>query len=132
MTSRRKLVIGALVILGCLGFVAYQGARSSLVYYLTPTEFAQKPELRGARVRVAGRVVPGSAERADGGAGFSITDGVTRYRVRFTGALPDLFAEGREVLVEGRLDAAGVLVASQVITTHPVEYIEQHPERVRP
>ena len=132
MKPTRKLVIGAIVIVTCLGFVAYQGARSSLVYYLTPTEFARKPELRAARVRLAGRVVPGSVARAADGARFSVTDGVTRYDVRFAGTLPDLFAEGREVLVEGRLDEAGVLAASQVITTHPVEYKEQHPERVQP
>jgi cytochrome c-type biogenesis protein CcmE len=132
MKPSRKLVVGAIVILACLGFVAYQGARSSLVYYLTPTEFARKPELRAARVRLAGRVVPGSVARSPGEARFSITDGVTRYDVRFTGALPDLFADGREVLVEGRMGDANTLLATQVITTHPVEYKEQHPERVQP
>jgi cytochrome c-type biogenesis protein CcmE len=130
--ATRKLLIGGIVIVVCLGFVAYQAARSSLVYYLTPTEFARKPELRSARVRLAGRVAPGSVARSDGIARFSVTDGVTVYPVRFAGALPDLFAEGREVLVEGRFDDANVLVASQVITTHPVEYKERNPERVQP
>jgi cytochrome c-type biogenesis protein CcmE len=128
---RRKLLIGAAVIVACLSFVAYQGARSSLVYYLTPTEFAKRPELRAARVRLAGRVVAGSLRTADGTAEFAITDGITPYRVRYRGPLPDLFGEGREVLVEGRL-AADVIDAAQVITTHPVEYKERHPERTTP
>lgn len=131
-TPKRKLIIGGAVIVLGLAFVAYQGARSSLVYYLTPTEFARRPDLRAVQVRLAGRVSSGSVEKGEGVTRFAITDGITVYRVRFTGALPDLFAEGREVLVEGRLDAQGMLLATQVITTHPVEYKEKHPDRVAP
>lgn len=130
MKPTRKLLIGSAVIVFSLAFAAYQGARSSLVYYLTPTEFGRRPDLRAARVRLAGRVAVGSLAKVDGVARFTITDGITPYHVRFAGPLPDLFAEDREVLVEGRLDAAGMLIASQVITTHPVEYKEQHPDRV--
>jgi cytochrome c-type biogenesis protein CcmE len=127
--ARRKLVLGAAAIALSLGFVAYRGARSSIVYYLTPTEFAGRPGLREARVRLAGRVVAGSVRRSDGEARFSVTDGATRYRVRYAGALPDLFADDRPVLVEGRLGEDGVFAATQVITTHPVEYKEKHPDR---
>lgn len=128
--TTRKLVVGSAIIVLGLAFVAYQGARSSMVYYLTTSEFAGRPDLHGARVRLAGRVDPGSVVKADGEVRFAITDGTTRFPVRFTGPLPDLFAEGREVLVEGRLDRNGVLQASQVISTHPVEYKEEkYPER---
>jgi len=117
------------VIIAALGFAAYQGVRSSMVYYLTTTEFAGRPDLRAARIRLAGRVDSGSIERADGLVRFAITDGITRYRVRFAGPLPDLFAENRQVLVEGRMDPSGEFAASQVISTHPVEYKEKYPER---
>jgi cytochrome c-type biogenesis protein CcmE len=127
VTTRRKLLIGSAMVVVALGFVAYQGVRSSMVYYLTPTEFRDRPEIRHQKVRLAGRVVPGSVGRAEGIARFEITDGITPYRVRYAGPLPDLFAEGREVLVEGRLDDAGVLQATQVISTHPPEY--QAPDR---
>lgn len=127
--ARRKLIVGGAIIVLGLGFAAYHGARSSMVYYLTTTEFAGRPELRAARVRIAGRVAEGSVAKADGETRFAITDGTTHYKVHFRGPLPDLFAEGRDVLVEGRLDGDGTLVASQVITTHPVEYKEKHPGR---
>lgn len=122
MSTRRKLLIASAIVVLSLGFVAYQGVRSSMVYYLTPTEFKRKPELLHARVRMAGRVVAGSVAKAEGEVRFEITDGITPYRVRFTGPLPDLFAEGREVLVEGRMDQAGLFQATQVISTHPPEY----------
>lgn len=127
--ARRKLFVGAVIIVLGLAFAAYHGARSSMVYYLTTTEFAGRPELRAARVRIAGRVVEGSVVKTDGESRFAITDGTTRYNVRFRGPLPDLFAEGKNVLVEGRLDGDGILLASQVISTHPIEYKEKHPGR---
>ncbi|MGQ0550387.1 MAG: cytochrome c maturation protein CcmE [Armatimonadota bacterium] len=131
-TATRKLVVGGAVIVAALAFAAYQGVRSSMVYYLTTSEFAARPDLRAARVRLAGRVDAGSVEKSGGAVRFAITDGITLYRVVFSGPLPDLFAEGRQILVEGRLDAGGVLEASQVISTHPVEYKEKYPDRVSP
>lgn len=128
-TTRRKLIVGGALIVLSLSFVAYQGVRSSIVYYLTPTEFASRPEVRQAKVRLAGRVDNGSVVKSTGQVRFAITDGITRYDVRFTGQLPDLFAENQQVLVEGRLDPGGVFVATQVISTHPVEYKEKYPDR---
>ncbi len=130
--ATRKLLVGGAVIVAALAFAAYQGVRSSMVYYLTTSEFAARPELRMARVRLAGRVDAGSVERSEGISRFAITDGVTLYRVHYAGPLPDLFAEGRQVLVEGRLDARGAIEASGVISTHPVEYKEKYPERNTP
>jgi cytochrome c-type biogenesis protein CcmE len=122
VTTKRKLLVGSVVVLLALGFVAYQGVRSSMVYYLTPTEFKSKPELRHNKIRMAGNVVMGSVVKGEGEIHFEITDGITPYTVRYGGQLPDLFAEGREVLVEGHVSAAGVIQASQVISTHPPEY----------
>jgi cytochrome c-type biogenesis protein CcmE len=132
VTARRKLIIAAAIILAGLGFAAYRGARSSIVYYLTPTEFASRPDLAGSQVRLAGQVAAGSVERVPGEVRFVVADAGARYRVHYTGPLPDLFAEGGQVLVEGRLDSAGWLQASQVITTHPTEYKERYPDRVAP
>jgi cytochrome c-type biogenesis protein CcmE len=122
VTTKRKLLIGSIVVVLALGFVAYQGVRSSMVYYLTPTEFKGKPELRHNKIRMAGKVVVGSVVKSEGEVHFEITDGITPYKVRYGGQLPDLFAEGREVLVEGRVGDAGIIQAAQVISTHPPEY----------
>ncbi len=126
MSASRKLAVGLAVIAVAIGVVAYNGIRSAAVYYLTPTEFAARPDLANALVRLAGTVVPGSVLRSGGRiSGFTISDNKTLMRVRYDGPLPDLFAEGREVLVEGRLAPDAVLDATQVITTHPTEYRER-------
>lgn len=129
MRASRKLAIGLAVIAVAIGAVAYTGIRSATIFYLTPTELAARPQLRTAHLRLAGRVVPGSVTRADGRVvGFRITDGTTTVDVRYNGPLPDLFAEGREVLVEGRLEGT-VLASDRVMTTHPTEYKEGQPRK---
>lgn len=126
MSPARRLVLGIAVLVVAIGIIAYNGIRSATVYYLTPTEFAGRADLQSARVRLAGTVSPGSVRRANGHvAGFTIGDETTSIAVRYDGPLPDLFAEGREVLVEGRLDSDGVMNATQVITTHPTGYKEK-------
>lgn len=127
MKASRKLAVGLAVIVAGIGAVAYSGIRSAAFYYLTPTELAGRADLRQAQVRLAGRVEPGTI-RADGGrvTGFRISDGTTGLDVRYDGPLPDLFAEGREVLVEGRLQG-DALAATRVMTTHPTEYKEAPP-----
>ncbi|MDR7481756.1 MAG: cytochrome c maturation protein CcmE [Armatimonadota bacterium] len=129
MTARRKLLIAGALVVAALAAAAYQGVRSAVVYYLTPAEFARRPDLHGARVRLAGAVQPGSVAKGDGRVQFTLADGTAAYRVEFAGPLPDLFAEGRGVLVEGRLVGGGVFQATQVISTHPTEYRERYPER---
>lgn len=127
MKASRKLALGLAAIAVALGAVAYSGIRSAAVYYLTPSEFAGRADLRDAQVRLAGRVVPGTVRRVDGRVvGFRITDGAAALDVHYDGPLPDLFAENRDVLVEGRL-AGESLRATRVMTTHPTEYKEGTP-----
>jgi cytochrome c-type biogenesis protein CcmE len=125
MRASRKLAAGLAVIAAAITAAAYAGIRSATVYYLTPTEFASRPDLRAAQVRLAGTVVRGTIRTQDGRVvGFQIDDGTTRLDVVYDGPLPDLFAEDREVLVEGRVNGGG-LRATRVITTHPTEYQER-------
>jgi len=98
MRASRKLAAGLIIITAAIAVVAYTGVRSAAVYYLTPTEFTARTDLRTARVRLAGTVVPGSVRIQDGRVvGFQISDGTTRQDIAYDGPLPDLFAEGREV-----------------------------------
>ncbi len=129
MRASRRLAAGLIIIAAAIAAVAYTGIRSAAVYYLTPTEFSGRADLRSAQVRLAGTVVPGSLRSQDGRVvGFRISDGVTTLDVAYDGPLPDLFGEGREVLVEGRL-SGHVLAATRVMTTHPTEYKEGRPRR---
>jgi cytochrome c-type biogenesis protein CcmE len=43
--------------------------------------------------------------------------------VQYTGVLPDLFAEGKGVVVRGQLDGRGEFVAEEVLAKHDENYM---------
>ncbi len=101
---RRRLMIAALVILLAIGYLVFNGIKSTTVYYLTVTELqAQKASLQGQPVRVAGQVVEGSIVRntTDLTLRFVMYDDSGQLPVVHKGLVPDIFGEQVEVIVEG-------------------------------
>ena len=54
---------------------------------------------------------------------FWVTDYEASVPVRYSGILPDLFAEGEGVVAEGTLDESGMLIATQVLAKHDENYM---------
>jgi hypothetical protein len=54
---------------------------------------------------------------------FVVTDTVKDVNVAYTGLLPDLFKEGKGAVVQGKLDASGKFVASEVLAKHDENYM---------
>ena len=133
MTRNRKFGIGACLLVAAIGYLMYAGVQQSSTYYFTVEEFAgKKDDLAGQGVRVAGRVTQGSVQKKTSAKGtemhFSIgefTDqpdaSMKPVLVAYTGIVPDMFAEGRDVIVEGRY-VDGVLQAKAVMTSCPSKY----------
>ena len=95
--------------------------RSGIEFYKSPTQLL---ELKGdkVRLRVGGLVVRNSVQRSGVDNLFVITDGTNAVKVKYTGVLPDLFAEGRGVIVRGKLKN-NVFIASQVLAKHDEKYM---------
>jgi cytochrome c-type biogenesis protein CcmE len=85
---------------------------------------ARAGEVNGRRVRVGGDVVPGSI--IHGGPGepihFRITDGTSELEVVYSGVLPDIFTDGRHVIVEGLYRAGQPVQADSVLTQCPSRF----------
>jgi cytochrome c-type biogenesis protein CcmE len=77
------------------------------------------------RVSVAGKVVgqPSGTARGADGLHFTLRDvqGTATVPVVYRGSVPDLFATGRDVSVEGSL-RNGVFVADKLVTKCPSKY----------
>jgi cytochrome c-type biogenesis protein CcmE len=130
MDRNLRFLVGSLVIVSAIGYLMYTGIRETSSYYLTIQEFLPKQADYGnTALRVAGRVQPGSIDydpktlrlRFHLGAFSDGAQSGQSVPVSFTGIKPDMFGDGRDVIVEGRY-TDGVLQASQVLTSCPSKY----------
>ena len=95
--------------------------RSGIEFYKSPTQILELKD-DTVRLRVGGLVVRNSVQRSGVDNLFVITDGTNEVEVQYTGVLPDLFAEGRGVIVRGKLKD-NVFIASQVLAKHDEKYM---------
>ncbi len=127
MTRKRRRLVAlgvGLTLLAAGAALVLNALRDTLVFFYSPTELtAAAPPNRP--VRIGGLVEEGSLARDAGQATvrFRVTDLTTAMPVEFTGVLPDLFAEGQGVVVQGMLGAGGVFVASEVLAKHDETYM---------
>ena len=126
MDPSRKRRLRLIVALGAA--VALAGV---LVYssFTASTEASKPSEVKpGQAVKLTGKVVDGSIERKDDGLRFQIRDrdGTESVLVDYTGAVPDPFREGREVIVEGEL-RGGTFVAERdsLVTKCPSKFTKE-------
>ena len=125
MPAGAKLAIGAAVVVGVTAYMAYVGASASWKYYVTSEEcLADAAKFTGQRVRVSGKVAAESLQ-VDGdrmGARFALASNRGNLNVTCSGPLPDNLAEGMDVVVEGQLEASGVLRGDKVLTRCASKY----------
>ena len=123
--KRLILLAAALGALGVATALVLSAFQKNLVFFITPTQVLSGEAPRGRDVRIGGMVENGSLRRqADGvTVSFVVTDMANKVRVNYRGILPDLFKEGKGVVAQGKLDAAGVFVAEQVLAKHDENYM---------
>ena len=95
--------------------------RSGIEFYKSPTQLLAVQD-DTIRLRVGGLVMRKSVETIGIINSFAITDGSNEVKVQFVGILPDLFAEGRGVIVRGQFKD-NVFIASQVLAKHDEKYM---------
>jgi len=119
------MVVGGIVLaaLGFLAFRAFQGA--AMFYYTVPELRAAPAYTSGERVRVGGKVAPGSVERHTSGPGlsFMVTDGSDKLLVHFSDIVPDAFAVDQEVVAEGAMTPDGYFAAENLMVKCPSKYV---------
>lgn len=120
-----KLVIGIIVIGGGIGYFMYQAMQSSWSYYYSVDEFAGGSDVvKNSSLRLAGKVKAGTVSRDMGKMQLSFVLEGTKNQlpVKYTGVVPDNFAEGIEVVVEGRMEPSGTFNAHMLMTRCESKY----------
>ncbi len=128
MKPRQKktiIIIGALAVVGVAVGLVMNALNSNISLYFTPTQVFNNEAPQGRGFRVGGLVEEGSVQRQSDGltVHFSITDTAKIIPVVYKGFLPDLFKEGKGVVVHGKLEGGGIFRADEVLAKHDENYV---------
>lgn len=123
---KRFAFIGlGLLVLGVATVLILNAFQSNLVFFFTPSQVADGEVPQGRSFRIGGMVEDGSLVRENDGltVRFVVTDTAKRVPVTYKGILPDLFKEGKGAVAQGKLNADGTFVASEVLAKHDENYM---------
>ena len=128
--QKRRLtyVIFLLVGLAIAAGLIFYALKQNLNVFVTPSQLAAKNIAADYNMRLGGMVKKGSIKRATDSlqVEFVVTDFKHEVTVRYTGVLPDLFHEEKGMIAEGKMDAHGVFIASQVLAKHDENYMPKN------
>ncbi|MCZ2723325.1 cytochrome c maturation protein CcmE [Marinomonas sp. 15G1-11] len=125
---RKKRIIAIssiVVILGlALALVMYALQQNINLFY-SPTQIVNGEAPKDVMLRAGGMVVEGSVKRDNEtlSVSFEVTDFTETVRIEYKGILPDLFREGQGIVAQGKLNANGTMIASEVLAKHDEEYM---------
>ena len=121
MRGKLKFILPLFVILSLLSWLVFAGVKDSMVYYITVDELLE--DVPDKKVRVSGTVVHGSIQNElSDSLRFTIEAGEGRLNVEYDGIIPDIFTDGVEAVVEGKLSSDNVFVADLLLAKCPTKY----------
>jgi cytochrome c-type biogenesis protein CcmE len=121
--TRFALIAGAVMVLALAAAFVLNAFQNNLVFFFTPTQVLNGEAPKNKTFRIGGLVKVGSLQRDGTDVSFVVTDTAQDIPVRYSGLLPDLFKEGKGVVAQGRLDAQGLMTASEVLAKHDENYM---------
>jgi cytochrome c-type biogenesis protein CcmE len=124
-------VLLAAIVAG-VGFVVYQGLSGATLYFRNVDEaVADRDDLGTRRFRLQGTVVEEAVTEGDV-VTFEVTFNDVTVPVRSTDGLPDLFAPGEPVVMEGRFADGDdpMFLADRVLVKHDESYEADNGERI--
>ena len=104
-------------------FLILQSLKDNVVYFQSPSEIKLLVELDKNKIRVGGMVKKKSVSVNSEEINFIITDFKNEINVRYSGAVPNLFEEGKGVVAEGFLKDRSYFMATKILAKHDENYM---------
>ena len=104
-------------------FLILKSLEKNVVYFISPSEIKKLPTINDKKIRVGGMVKNKSISIKLDSVNFIITDFKNEINVVYSGAVPNLFAEGKGVVAEGFLKDRNYLNAIKILAKHDENYM---------
>ncbi len=112
-----------LLILILTTFLVLKSLEENVVYFKSPSDVKVLEELENKKIRIGGMVKEKSIKISNLGVNFIITDFKNEINVTYSGAVPNLFTEGKGVVAEGYLKDENFFEASKILAKHDENYM---------
>ena len=120
---RFLFVVLILITLILTTLLVLKSLEDNVVYFQSPSEIKALSELDKKKIRVGGMVKKDSISINSSELKFVITDFKNEINVTYTGAIPNLFEEGKGVVAEGVLNDRNFFSASKILAKHDENYM---------
>ena len=121
---RILFLILSLISLVIVFFLILKSLEDNIVYFLSPTEIYNKPNISFEKnIRIGGLVKENSIKKNNEFLIFIVTDQRNEIIVSYKGLVPNLFAEGKGVVAEGKLRDKKYFIANKILAKHDENYM---------
>ena len=122
--SRMIFLIISLLLASIMIFVILRALEKNVVYFFSPSEIYSDENISfDDKIRVGGLVKINSISKSGEEVNFIITDLKNEIVVSYTGIVPNLFAEGKGVVAQGKLKDKKYFVAEKILAKHDENYM---------
>ena len=104
-------------------FLILKSLEENVIYFQSPSEIKSLPEILKKKIRVGGMVKDNSVTLKATELKFVITDFKNEINVIYSGAIPNLFEEGKGVVAEGFLKDKNFFLATKILAKHDENYM---------
>ena len=111
------------LILSLSVFFVLRSLEENVVYFQSPSEVKNLAELDKKKIRIGGMVKKESILINANELKFVVTDFKNEINVIYSGAVPNLFSEGKGVVAEGFLKDRTLLMATKILAKHDENYM---------
>ena len=104
-------------------FLILRSLEENVVYFQSPSDIKILSEVDKKKIRIGGMVKKNSISIEAKKLNFIITDFKNEINVTYSGAVPNLFVEGKGVVAEGVLKDRNFFSATKILAKHDENYM---------
>ena len=102
----------------------FEALNKNILYFKSPTDIKNNQDIDfKKKIRVGGMVKKNSLIISEQEIKFIITDFNNELKISFSGTVPNLFAEEKGVVAEGKLQDKSFFIADRILAKHDENYM---------
>ena len=123
--KKRASLLSIFLLLSVIGvFLILNALNKNILYFNSPTDIKISQDINyNKKMRVGGMVKKNTLNIKDQEIRFIITDFKNELEVSFKGTIPNLFAEGKGVVAEGKVQDKKCFIAERILAKHDENYM---------